>query len=217
MPGVPQSSGLDSKWLWLSCLWPGLPPLWWHGAWSGLALALGFALLVNLLLLTSLVWTELLGTGLLLVAWSAAGVFWSVSLASSVRWCRQHRGKSAIQPAEDLFPRALGEYLQGNWFQVEVLCNQLLARDPRDAEARLLLASTNRQTGKFEEAREQLADLQRLESGARWEWEIQQELERLAEDQQSEMQTATGDKATSDKATGDKVTRSPSSKMLGAA
>jgi thioredoxin-like negative regulator of GroEL len=177
-----------------------------------LAIALGFALLVNLLLLTSLVWTELLGTGfvgtsLLLVAWLAAAVFWSVSVASSFRWCRQHRGKSAIQPAEDLFPLALGEYIQGNWFQVEVFCNQLLARDPRDAEAKLLLASTCRQTGKFDEAREKLADLRRLENGAKWEWEIEQELERVAEDQQSERQTATEDQ----------VTRSPSSKMLDAA
>jgi hypothetical protein len=204
MPGVPQSSGLDSKWLWLSCLWPGLPPLWWQGAWSGLAMAVGFALLVNLLLLTSLVWTELLGTGLLLVAWMAAGVFWSVSVASSVRWCRQHRVKSAIQPAEDLFPLALGEYLQGNWFQVEVLCNQLLARNPRDAEAKLLLASTSRQTGKFDEARERLADLQRFDSAARWEWEIEQELERVTEDQEQS-------------ATEESMTRSSSSKMLGAA
>ena len=41
-------------------LWPGLPQLWFEGAWSGLALAVGFGLLVNFLLVASLIWVELI-------------------------------------------------------------------------------------------------------------------------------------------------------------
>ncbi len=41
-------------------LWPGLPQLWLAGWWWGLALAAGFAVLVDLLLVVSYVWVELL-------------------------------------------------------------------------------------------------------------------------------------------------------------
>ena len=44
---------------WLTLLWPGWPQLWFAGAWSGLAIALGFAALLDLGLLASRMWTEL--------------------------------------------------------------------------------------------------------------------------------------------------------------
>lgn len=49
-----------------------------------------------------------------------------------------------------------------------------------DVQARLLLATLLRRTKRWPEAREQLETLSRLEAAANWEFEIADELERLA-------------------------------------
>ena len=41
----------------LLCCWPGLPGLWYRGRWSSLALAIAFAVLLNLTIVSSFVWT----------------------------------------------------------------------------------------------------------------------------------------------------------------
>jgi hypothetical protein len=57
----------------------------------------------------------------------------------------------------------------------------LLRRVSGDVQARLLLATLLRRTKRWSEAREQLAELDRLEAAASWEFEIAGEQERLAE------------------------------------
>jgi hypothetical protein len=79
------------------------------------------------------------------------------------------------EAGQDLFRSAQSEYLRGNWFQAEAILLRLLERDPRDAEARLLLATLLRHTKRFKEAREQLACLARFESAERWTEEIERE------------------------------------------
>jgi thioredoxin-like negative regulator of GroEL len=71
-----------------------------------------------------------------------------------------------------LFRRAQAEYLQGDYFQAEATLTGLLAREPRDAEARLLLATLLRHTQRYEEAEDQLKQLSRFETAARWQIEI---------------------------------------------
>lgn len=165
----------------ISSLWPGLPQLWIAGEWSGLALAVGFACLVNLLLLTSLHWTEWLDTGLKIAGWTAVGVLWCASAVSGWRWMARREQTAARGGEQDLFPRALGEYLKGNWYEAEVTCHELLRRSAGDVEARLLLATLLRRNRRFSEARGQLDQLTRLEAAAAWEAEIAQEYERLAD------------------------------------
>lgn len=162
-------------------LWPGLPQLWIAGEWSGLALAVGFACLVNLLLLTSLHWTEWLDTGLTLAGWTAVGVLWCASAFSGWRWMARQEQSASRRGQQDLFPRALGEYLKGNWYEAEVACHELLRRSAGDVEARLLLATLLRRNRRFPEARGQLEQLMRFEAAASWEAEVAQEYERLAE------------------------------------
>lgn len=161
------------------CLWPGLPQLWIVGAWSGLALAAGFGCLLNLLLVTSFVWTGLVEPALRVAAWTAVSVLWAASGLASWRWCRQQAAGQRSSP-EDLFPQALNEYLKGNWFEAEAMCNQLVASDARDIEAHLLLAAIGRHTGRWDEARRRLEELRRLEGSAKWDFEMARELERLS-------------------------------------
>ena len=115
-----------------TCLWPGLPQLWLRGSWPGLGMAIGFTGCVNLLLLCTFVWTEWLDATWLSAAWMTAAVIWSGSGLISLRWCAKQRAFDEDGPPRDLFPRALGEYLRGNWYEVETLCQAMLRQRNRE-------------------------------------------------------------------------------------
>ena len=166
---------------WLLYLWPGLPQLWWRGAASALAVAVGFALALDAALLATWVWSELLSASVRPLVWPVLGLVWVGGMAGTA-W----RGLSAVASAElgqreDLFPRTLGEYLRGNWLEAEILCRRLVERNAGDAEALLLLATVLRHTSRTDEARSTLAQLRRLDAAAAWKQEIDDELARLAE------------------------------------
>ncbi|HTU24280.1 MAG TPA: hypothetical protein VMF30_02710, partial [Pirellulales bacterium] len=168
-PGEERGSGKRMRVLrYAAYLWPGLPQLWFEGAWSGLALALGFGVLLNGLLLASLVWVELITSAVRLVAWVALAVIWAGS-GLFVAWSGGLRDSAAARQArDDLFRGALGEYLKGAWFEAETLLGELLAEDSRDVDARLMLASLLRHTRRPLEARRQLDELCRLEKAEKW-------------------------------------------------
>jgi hypothetical protein len=168
-------------------LWPGLPQLWYEGAWSALALAFGFGLLLNLLLAVTFVWVELLAPPLVTVGWLALAVLWVLSMLGVRSAAGQSAEGTSLPAVEDLFRSAQSEYLRGNWFQAEAFLQQILEQNPRDAEARLLLATLLRHTRRLSEAREQLGCLQRFESADSWHVEIAREREFLAA---AEMQPA---------------------------
>lgn len=164
-----------------TCLYPGLPQLWHEGAWWGLLLALGFSCSLNLALVASFVWTELLPLWGIILAWTTA-----VGLAALGGWLSQRQGFWHVtnvtddgQP--DGFPAAQIEYLRGNWYQAEALCRQLLKRNDHDAEAHLLMVGVLRRTDRLRDARRQLKLLASLETADRWEHEIGLEWARLDE------------------------------------
>ena len=95
---------------------------------------------------------------------------------SARRWDEQHRDK-----AEDLFPQALTEYLQGNWFPAEQTCRDLIRRRSDDVDARLLLATLLRHTERRTEARAELDALARFDGAAKWTLEIAHERRLLDE------------------------------------
>jgi len=161
-------------------LWPGLPQLWYEGAWSALALAFGFGLLLNLLLAVTFVWVKLLAPPLVTVGWLALAVLWVLSVLGTRRAALQSAEAESAPAGEDLFRSAQSEYLRGNWFQAEAFLQRILEQNPRDAEARLLLATLLRHTRRASEAREQLGCLQRFESADSWQVEIAREREFLA-------------------------------------
>lgn len=159
---------------WITCLWPGLPRLWWRGDGKALLGALAFAAAVNLGLVSSLVWSDSLPTWLLTAGWIAIGVIWIGCVVHGWRSLPILRG--ATGPAkEDLFIRAQAEYLNRHWLEAEELLHELLAQQDQDAEARLMLATLYRHTGRLAEAGECLQRLARMDGGQRWGLEIARE------------------------------------------
>jgi hypothetical protein len=155
---------------WLTCLWPGLAELWLAGCWSSLFQAIGFAILLNGALATTLVWTELVSAEVRFAGWTAIATLWLMGIWTAWRTTLARR-----EPDGDLFSRALSEYLQGNWFAAEALLERLVTADVRDIEARLLLATLLRRTGRESEAGTALDQLARRQGAEKWELEIRRE------------------------------------------
>ncbi len=189
---------------WTACLWPGLAQLWPHGSWRGLALAVGAAVVLDALLLASFGWSELIGQNLRNTAWVVFAAAWAVAVGWSIRQRRRQAAlggdatscSAGVSPAraadhrfaavpaaapQDAFVEALDHYLKGDYYQAEQLLGGLLGRNARDLEARLMLATLMRHTGRAAEAAGQLDALGRLEGAEKWQFEIEEERQLLAE------------------------------------
>ncbi len=173
---------------WGTYLWPGLSLIWRHGSWLGLAIAVGFTALVNLALASSILWSELFTAGLRSLIWAVVGGIWALSAIFASRWDSREARPQNMPPREDSFALAMDHYLKGNWFEAEYLLSGLLAANPRDVDAGLMLATLWRHTGRLDEALEGLARLERCEDAKKWLWEIGQErdLVRRAQVRQAE-------------------------------
>ena len=152
-------------------LWPALPQIWRRGAWSDLAWAVGFGIALNLALLASVIWTELWPEAGRRLAWWAIGAIWVASGLYGVYWARCW-SVACSENDGGLYAEALGEYLRANWFEAEKLLGRLIAANPRDHDARLMLATLLRHTRRWGEAREVLDCLARYDGAGKWEWEI---------------------------------------------
>ena len=76
---------------------------------------------------------------------------------------------------DTLFIQAQREYLGGHWEEAEMLLKRRIASAPRDMESRLLLATLFRHSRRFEQAGEQLTDMQRFDVSLEWDFEIDRE------------------------------------------
>lgn len=160
------------------CLWPGLPRLWIRGDWAALATAVAFGAALNLVLVSSFVWTELLPPSFNLIGWLILGTVW---LASVFQACRSlpHLREPPRVDDRGLFIQAQAEYLRGHWFEAETLLRQLLRYCSRDVDVLLMLATLYRRTRRYDEAAKQLDRLDRLDEACKWRWEIAQERDTL--------------------------------------
>jgi hypothetical protein len=166
---------------WLTLLWPGWPQLWFAGAWSGLAIALGFAALLDLGLLASRMWTELFSPATRTAIWLMLAAIWTVSAAASWRWVGGLQ-IGRFRPADnELFLQAREEYLKGNWFEAETALGRLLDRNVLDSEARLMRAALLARTARRKEATGELDRLTRMDGSEHWRMEIARLRSRLAE------------------------------------
>ncbi|MCH2180662.1 MAG: hypothetical protein MK108_01530 [Mariniblastus sp.] len=82
---------------------------------------------------------------------------------------------------DTLFNRAQGEYLKGNWLEVERILKGRLKHSDRDVESRLLLATLYRHTRRPELARAELESLKRFDESVHWDFEIRNEFERIGQ------------------------------------
>jgi hypothetical protein len=169
-------------------LWPGLAELWLRGSVWGLSTALAFAFSLNFALLATFapdrvgpriggeggIWTAVL-------AWVFVLSFWIVGVRTGLRTATRSKGSSAkIDPeVEAGFVAAQQEYLRGHWIEAETLLRQLLAANPHDCEAKLLLASVERRSGRPNDARCTLEQLADVSSAGRWRQEIEREIARI--------------------------------------
>ena len=133
-------------------------------------------------------------------------MLWAVAAIWSAIWLRPTGRRTASSDSQaDAFVEALDHYLKGDYYQAEQILEGLLRRNLRDVDARLMLATLLRHTGRLDEAARQLDTLARFEDAGKWELEIRQERELLAEARtqdkpaadQNDQQTSTADDATS--------------------
>jgi hypothetical protein len=179
------------SWTRITCLWPGLTRLWWRGEMTALAVAIGFACLLNGLLLASFwrpVWIS--------AAWTWAGWLICLALWCTGVWAGGRPGGQAVAgrrtgSQQDLLNRAQTEYLRGSWSDAQALLELQIRRNPGDLESHLLLSSVFRRSGRFELSRRTLAHASRLEGAERWLLEMQREREVL-DRQQAAQQNAAG-------------------------
>jgi hypothetical protein len=180
----------------LACLWPGLAQAWLLGRWRGLALAILFALTLNAALITTFAWPgwpAWVAPGVTsTVAWVLVLSLWIVGVRAACRdWRRIAPPRSNDPRLDDCFKTAQTEYLKGHWIEAETLVHHLLARNPNDAEGRLLLASILRRTKRLTEATRALRELRECDTARRWHSELEFELEQLADLQTEPLQSAT--------------------------
>ena len=165
----------------LLCSWPGLPGLWYRGHFSSLLLAVGFAIVLNLALISSFVWPHCLGETFPAVAWPTLLILWtvaayvSVSTLPDVMSVASTAKVSADETSDTLFIQAQHEYLSGDWQAAESLLRQRLGRFPRDVESRLLLATLLRHDRRLEQASDQLDTIKKIDESYAWDFEIRRE------------------------------------------
>ena len=141
--------------------------------------ALAFALLLDGLVAVTLLWTEVAPGPMRLIGWLFAALWWLVAAVLTLRGLPQIASAQGGTANQGLFVAAQTEYLRGNWIEAEANLRKLLRRNSRDIESQLLLATLHRRTLRFEEARQQLQQLSRLEAADRWKTEIRCERELL--------------------------------------
>lgn len=156
-------------------LWPGLPQVWQLGDMRGLlaAIVAGFAL--SMMIVITFGWTQWLGQPMSGILWGAGIACWIAACRISSQRLRRQRLR-AESPDRDLqFAAAQEHYLQGSRLETEQVLIGLLESDPRDVEARLLLATLLRRTERRSEALDHLDILERIDSAVSWRMEIARE------------------------------------------
>jgi hypothetical protein len=151
-----------------------------------LAVAVAFTAALNVAIVTTFVWRELVSPAERTAGWLAIAAVWFVC-AGWTNWRVRRAESEQIGPPDegDLFPRAMNEYLRRNWTQAERLLAQLVQRRRADGEAQLLLAAVWRRTGRTEQARRMLVQLTQSDAGQPWKWEIEREIAILDGDGQA--------------------------------
>lgn len=174
---------MDRK-LYLTCLWPGLPELWWRGRLGALPTAIAFAAAVNFLLVARFLYPEWLALALVRLAGWVGVAVWLFCVQRSVREMPGLLRPRAVSDRPDRFVEAHQAYLRAQWPEAESLLSDCLMVESRDPPAMLLLAGVYRHTGRLEAAERLLEEVRRVEAADRWWLEVEAESKRLQRDEE---------------------------------
>ncbi|MFM8708828.1 MAG: tetratricopeptide repeat protein [Planctomycetia bacterium] len=163
----------------LTLVWPGMPWLWLRGSLAGLVLAVAFGLAVDVAVVTTWIWSELVDFRLTLALWTATAVVWLASTASAITSFPPPIPRGRDAAADALFVKARDAYLARDWLATETKLRALLDLAPTDGEGQLLLGTLLRRVGRLDEATAALETLSRSDSGAPWRSAVARELERI--------------------------------------
>lgn len=163
----------------LTLLWPGLPWLWLRGSVAGLVLALAFAVVLDVAILLTWVWSDLAAGKVVLALWAATAGVWAVATLSAVTTFPPPLPTGRDDAAEALFVAARDAYLARDWLAAETKLRGLLVVAPTDGEAQLLLATLLRRAGRRAESRAALERLAASDVGRPWLAVITREMHRL--------------------------------------
>jgi hypothetical protein len=151
------------------------------GQWSALCSAIGFTLLLNFGLTITLVYPEWFPREISLVVWLAVVVCWGIGFSRN--WWQRATllevDSATDDVQDDLFHQAQTDYLCGDWESAAALAERVLFQNPRDVEARLLLASVLRRQNLFDESRRQIEIAGNYDGAVKWADEIENELDWL--------------------------------------
>lgn len=161
-------------------LWPGMPWLWLRGSLAGLVLAIAFAVAVEVAMLTTWIWTELVELPISIGLWTAVAAVWLVATVSAVSAFPPPLRSGRGDAADTLFVKARNAYLARDWLLAETQLRTLLDLAPTDGEAQLLLGTLLRRAGRPAEARDALQKLGRSDSGVIWKSAIAREITLIA-------------------------------------
>jgi thioredoxin-like negative regulator of GroEL len=164
----------------LTLAWPGLPWLWLRGSRGGLVLALAFAVSLDVAVITTFVWPDLVELPITVAVWTATAVVWLVSTVSALAAFPPRLATPAPAAVDPLFVKARDAYLARDFIVAETRLRELLELAPTDGEAQLLLATLLRRAGRLVEARDALEKLSASDAGIRWRAAIAAERTRIA-------------------------------------
>lgn len=161
-------------------LWPGYRGLWFRGDFTSLLIAVNFAVVLDVALLSTFIWTEWLSTKAIVALWSIICLSAVTSFLFSFRSLETRSRRMRIEEVDRLFREAQSNYLRGEYVDAEASLHRILNSGTEDMEAALLLASILRRTNRPEQARNWLDRLEKFEAANRWGLEIAHERGRLA-------------------------------------
>lgn len=157
-----------------------MPWLWLRGSLAGLVLAIAFAVAVEVAILTTWIWTELVELPISIGLWTAVAAVWLVATVSAVSSFPPPLRSGRDDATDALFVKARNAYLARDWLLAETQLRTLLDLAPTDGEAQLLLGTLLRRAGRLAEARVALEKLSRSDSGAVWKSAIAREITLIA-------------------------------------
>lgn len=161
----------------LSNCWPGGRAVWRDGSFVGLAAAIGFAVLLNLAIISFFIWSEWLSPTVRVVVCFCGIALWMGCVPPWRIWRHRPDGKSIVDGANPrhLFQALQREYLRGNWFQAEKLLERLHNGESQPLPVKLLCGAILRRLGRGEEALRLLELCEQDDEAIKWNHELARE------------------------------------------